>query len=225
MMMDEPDQGRIRKQLPYALLMVASFVVFNLGQVIHEAARWTDHGAGFMNGVVHLVLYCIIWGLLLIPWRLAVEGICMWRKWWRFRSAVVLAPAILFLLTAIASMLFFPPNPEKRFARFSKTSLPADCKNLKCHFEGGGIRDYDDAYVFETTPDEVQRLVREMKLKHDKAFGYDGFFLERPRDGFPDFRKWRGVTCYRSFNRNSSWFYKLITDHTHTRVYVIIGCI
>jgi hypothetical protein len=175
--------------------------------------------------VTHVMFYGVLWCLIVMPWSLAVAGIYIWRKWQRFRASLVLAPAVLFLVTGVGSLILYPETPEKRFSGFSGTSLPAVCRNLKYDFVGGGVRDYEDAYYFETTPDEVERLIREMKLEHDKTFGMEGHFKENPRAGFPDFRKWPEVASYKRFKKKDGWFYRIVTDQTRTRVYIIIGCI
>lgn len=215
------------KRLNFGLLLLISFALFNLGYIVDQTVRWSDHVHGFMNGVVHILFFGIAWCFYLLPWSLVVFALYRWRKWERFRTQWILAPALLVLLATIGGLLFQPPTPSRRFKNFAKTELPANAQNLHCHFTGGGVADYGDTYYFETTPQEVERIIAEMRLDEDEFYGREGLThtTVSPLVGCPDFSTWEGARQYRGWDDNQHWFYYLITDASRTKVYMMIGCI
>ena len=224
-MSEQPAQNQ--KRLHFGLLLLISFALFNLGYVVDQTFRWSTHAQGFINGVFHILFFGIAWCLYLLPWSLIVFGLYRWRGWKRFRSQWVLAPAVLVLLATIGGLLFQPPTPSKRFKNFAKTDLPANVRNLHYHFSGGGIADYGDTYYFETTPEEVDRIINEMNLEEDEFYGREGLThtTVSPLDACPDYSAWEGAKQYKGWDDNEHWFYYLITDATRTKVYMMIGCI
>jgi hypothetical protein len=226
MMSEEPIQDN-RKRLPFGLVLLISFALFNLGYVVDQTVRWSDHAQGFFNGVVHILVLGIAWCICLVPWSLVVFVLYRWRGWIRFRTQWVLAPAGLALLATLGGLLFQPPTPSSRFKSFANTELPPNARNLHYHFSGGGFADYGDTYYFETTPEEVGRIIGDLRLDVDESYGHGGLthasFAQLP--GCPDYSTWEGATQYRGWDDRKHWFYYLITDATRTKVYMMIGCI
>jgi hypothetical protein len=131
------------------------------------------------------------------------------------------------LLVAIGALIIHPPTPRNRFRSFAKIELPANAGNLHFHFTGGGIADYGDTYYFETTPGEVERIIRELNLSQDSAYGFEGNYhtsIEKI-PGCPDFHSWVGARQYRGNDADENWFYSLITNSSKTQVYMRICCI
>jgi len=225
-MNEEPAQGNT-KRLHFGLLLLISFVLFNFGYIVDQTVRWSDHAHGFLNGVFHIFFFGIAWCFYLLPWSAVMFALYRWRKWQRFRTQWVLAPAALVLIATIGGLLFQPPTPSKRFKNFAKTELPANVQNLHYHFTGGGIADYGDTYYFETTPEEVERIISEMRLDEDEFYGQEGLThtTVSPLADCPDFSTWDGAKQYRGWDDRQHWFYYLITDATRTKVYMMIGCI
>ena len=215
------------KRLHFGLLLLISFALFNLGYIIDQTVRWSDHSQGLVNGVFHILFFGIAWCVYLLPWSLVIRALYRWRKWRRFRTQWVLAPAVLVLLATIGSLLFQPPTPSKRFKNFAKTELPTNAQNLHYQFTGGGIADYGDTYYFETTPDEVDRIIAEMRLSEDELYGREGLTHTSvsPLADCPDFSTWDGAKQYKGWDDKQHWFYYLITDASRTRVYMMVGCI
>ncbi len=132
-------------------------------------------------------------------------------------------PALLVLISFLLSLVLDPPTPSQRFSRFAKTELPAKAGNLKFEFLGGGIADYCDTYYFETTPAEVDRLIREIGLVEDEFYTPSSYRFRKLPDA-PDPREWQGSRRFRKSDDRDLWFHELITDGTKTRVYVQIMC-
>lgn len=210
----------------FGLLLLISFTLFNIGYLVDQTVRWSDHGQGFLNGVCHILFLGLEWCFTLLPWSLVVFALYRWRKWQRFRTQWVLAPAVLVLFATLGGLLLQPPTPAKRFKNFAKIELPANVQNLHCHFTGGGIADYTDTYYFETTPEEVDRIISEMHLDEDSSYGQVGstYSIISPLADCPDFSTWKGAKQYRGGDDEQHWFYYLITDTTRTKVYMMIGC-
>lgn len=225
-MSEDPAQDD-KKRLHFGLLLLISFALFNLGYIVDQTVRWSDHAQGFFNGVVHILFFGIAWCFYLLPWSLIVFALYRWRGWKRFRTQWALAPAVLVLLAMIGGLLFQPPTPSRRFKGFAKTELPSNARNLHYHFSGGGVADYGDTYYFETTPDEVGRIIGDMRLEADEFYGREGLTHTSVSrlPGCPDFSTWKGAKQYKGWDDRQHWFYYLITDATRTKVYMMIGCI
>lgn len=214
------------KQLSFGLLLLISFATFNSGFIIDQTVRWSNHFQGLMNGLLHVMVYGMIWCIFLLPWSLLVFALYRWQKWKRFRAYWVLAPAVLALLVAIGALITHPATPQNRFRRFAKTELPSNIKNLHFHFAGGGFADYWDTYYFETTPEEVERIIQKLDLSHDKSYGFEGHYntsIEKI-PGWPDFSSWEGAKQYRGHDEKKHWFYSLITNSSETKVYILVCC-
>ncbi|MGE9269021.1 MAG: hypothetical protein ACQKBY_13090 [Verrucomicrobiales bacterium] len=211
----------------FAGLLALSFLLFNLGPVLEETARWTRPASGFRNGLFHVLLFGIIWFLFLFPWSLLIYGLYRWRNWRRFRSFWVLFPALLALFGSVAGLVFDPPTPEKRF--YSDTGIEwSPESHMKGHFlSGGGFIDMSDHYYFETSPAVVERLVQELKLEEEADYGVEDWVRVQIEllPGCPDYREWLNATYYTVFVEDSGWFYYLLTDETRTKVYLHAGCI
>ncbi|MCX6995696.1 MAG: hypothetical protein NTV49_01080 [Kiritimatiellaeota bacterium] len=213
------------ERLHFGLLLLISFALFNIGPIIDQTIRWTDHLHGFINGVFHILMFGIAWYIYILPWSLVIFALYRWRKWKRFRTHWVLAPVLLAVATTLWSLIVDPPTPTNRFKRFAHAELPSNARNLHFYFSGGGIADYSDTYYFETIPEEVDRLVARMNLEKDEFYGKEdvSYTPITALPGCPNFTAWNGAQQYR--HDNKGWFYYLITDASKTQVYILIGCI
>lgn len=221
--MSKADQ-KTSKPLHFGLLLLISFAIFNLGFIVEQTVRWSNHLEGFACGVFHVVFLGFAWCVYLLPWSLLIFVFYRWRKWRRFRAYWVLAPAVLFMLAPIGGLILYPPTPSHRFKHLAKTELPGDIQNLHFHFSGGGMADYSDTYYFETSPEEVDRLISDMGLEEDLNFHNkrsDTSVSALP--DCPDFTSWPDAKQYR--RHDDGWFYYLITDASKSRVYILIFCI
>lgn len=223
-MNENTKQGNYRRT-NFALLLLVSFTLVNLGYIIDQTIRWSDHVIGFYNGVVHVIFIGIAWCFWFLPWSLIIFALYRWRKWTRFRALWVLAPAVLVLLSILGGLVLNPPTPEWRFKAFAKTELPTNARNLHFDFSGGGVADYNDTYYFETTPEEVDRIIAEMGLRENGDYGRTEFAYAAISllPNCPDYSTWEDAKQY--LGDMESWRYYLITDASRTKVYIMIGCI
>jgi len=216
------------KQLNFCLLLLISFALFNIAYIVDQTFRWSDHLQGFMNGVVHIMLFGIVWSFYILPWTLLVFALYHWRKWKRFRTHWVLAPAVLALVVSIGSLIFDPPTPPNRFKKFAKANFPKNTENLYFHFSGGGLADYHDKYYFQTSPAEVDRLISELRLTEGGGYlnaaeiNYASFSNVT---GFPSEEGWQNSKVFARNNDETGWHYELRVDSSKTKVFIVIGCI
>ena len=137
----------------------------------------------------------------------------------------VLAPAVVAFLLPLLYLIINPPTASQRLATFGGAELPQDATELRYHFAGDGMTDYDDIYYFRCSSNETQRIISAMRLKKDDSFSVTGHLEFHPRPGWPDFRQWTGPVQYRRDDEPAGWSYYLLTDKRHEQVYISIGCI
>jgi hypothetical protein len=58
--------------MPFGLLLLISFAVFNLGYIVDQTLRWSDHLQGFANGIFHIMFSGIAWCMFLLPCILVI---------------------------------------------------------------------------------------------------------------------------------------------------------
>lgn len=218
------DSAGSNKQLHFGKVLLLSLCLFVVGIIVDETIRWTNVLHGFFNGLFHAMVYAFIWIWTALPWGLLVYAFYRWRGWGRFRTQLVLLPSFLMLLGHLGDLAFYPPTAKRRFRALAGAELPTGARDLHCFFSGGGIADYEDRYYFKCLPEDVKRLVREMKLEKDQTHNQTGshLFGWRSQD-WPDATKWAGASLYhRSVD---GWSYYLLASHDQTEVYIMIFCI
>lgn len=212
------------KRMHFALVLLISFILYNSGFILDQTVQWTDHYNGFINGIFHILVYSIVWCVEILPWSVLIYVLYRWKKWERFRTYWILAPAILILIGISASLILSPSTPAKRFKSFAKADLPTNATGLKFNFRGGGLADYGDTYYFKTSPNEVERLIMQMHLQKEEDFIADSSYTPiGTLPNCPDFKTWTNAKQYR--NHAGVWFYYLIVNGSKTEVYILIGCI
>ena len=109
-----------------------------------------------------------------------------------------LVPSILAICWVLVIFIVDPPAARSRFKKFTGVELPKNARDLGFSGEGGGLADFCDTYFFQSTPDEVDRLIRDLGLEEDtfwngrKSSGLPGL----PLPGCPDFRTWQNSRHY-----------------------------
>ncbi len=215
------------KRLHFAAVLFLSYLIFTAGMVIEQSMTWTNHFEGFMSGLFHGAIFGLFFCLIyMLPWSLIIFGIYRWKKLQRFRTQWMLGPSLLFALLIVGSLVIDPPTPSRRFKNFTKTEFPSNAKNVHYHFSGGGIADYGDTYYFETTPAEVDRLIKELGLEIDEYYGREDLShtIIKQLPGCQDFKLWKNAKKFSGSDGKQHWFYSLITDESRTRVYMDVGC-
>lgn len=174
-------------------------------------------------------------------WVGLIFGVFYFRKRKRFRTMCCLVP----LAALICFNLFDhykPPNPHRLFEGFTNTELPENAKSFQWDYYRRGGFDYfhDLTLYFETSPAEVDRLIREMDLTfimsksewasdlqdRDREFPVSPYeFTSNLGDG-PNIREWKGAVKYGKQHQGAGDFHKqsdLITNQSKTKVYIDIG--
>ncbi len=211
-------------RLNFGITLVISFVLFNSSFVIDQAARWSNHLQGAKNGITHIIVYAVLWFIFALPWALAVFAIFRWRRWKRFRTPIALLPAFLALGGVLLSLVISPPTPQRRFEAFTPSKLPQNVQNLRANYFGGGFVDYTDTYFFETTNDEIERLISDLELEPHTAYSRN-YSPIKQIEGWPDFKDWKGKEFYSGWDDDEHWFYYLLREESGTKVYLVVGCI
>jgi hypothetical protein len=214
------------KPLGFGALLAIPFGLANLGSIIEQTVRWTNPLHGFVIGLFHVFIYGFVWVLFALPLSLLIESLYRWRKWQRFRTHWVLAPAFIITAIPLGSLFVEPPFASTRFAKFTQTTLPENMQNFRCDLSGWGIGDYFDTYYFETTPEEFERLRMKMKLSQDAFFEQHNEHTTSIKvlPKWPDYRQWVSPVQYRG-ESTSGCFYCVITDASKRKVYIFIGTI
>lgn len=196
---------------------------FTAGAIVIDAAvRWTDHVEGLVSGLIHGVILSSVWGVLLLPWSIAIVGIYRWAGWLRFRSYWIMVPCFLLCVTQLGGLILDPPTHRNRFERSMKTSLPEHAQALCHHFSGGGFADYSDSYYFRSFPDEIEKLISNMRLQRDENFEtLNRFNCIKALPDAPDPALWKNASM---FSRDDGLrFYHLLVNAERTEVYVYFG--
>ena len=225
--MNRSIRRRRPKRLHFALLLFLSYLSFLCALIMEQTFDWTNHYDGFMNGLLQGSFFGILWCLMFVlPWGLILIKLNRWRGDQQSPTWSIMAPSILVVIYAIVSLLINPLDPAKRFKNFSNTELPSNAQDLNYRFTGGGIVDYSDTYYFKTTPEEVDRLIADLKLNEDPAFAVNRMtdYYFSPLPDSPDFSSWVGGKVFHGMDEIKNWYYYLLIDSTRTQVYLMIGC-
>jgi len=206
----EPVQEK--KPLNFGIVLLISFILFNLGFLVDFAAGWSNFFLGLTSGLFYLIFFSFAWGLVILPWSVVILALHDRFKWQRFRTQWALAPAVLMLIYTIGGLIVEPQTPSQRFNKFAHTELPHNVQDLHYSFSGGGITDYTDIYYFETTPEEVDRLISEMQLEVDMSSKRNGVIdgAIPTLDGAPDYSTWQGTQQYQGWAR---WWGVVLLPH------------
>ena len=108
--------------------------------------------------------------------------------------------------------------------------MPAEAEGLLYYFSGGGIADFGDTYYFRTSPEEIDRMLREMKLTGSGSLGEspwmerDGWVKEL-LPGFSGMAEWGEIKQYSRYDEERFWFFELAHDEAKTQVIIHLGCI
>lgn len=224
----EPIQPAKAPRLPFALLLVISYALFNLGLLIDQTIRWTDHWRGFQNGVAHILAFTFSWCFACLPWSLIIYALNEWKGYFAPRAVWVLAfPGAIFLAT-LAFLVLDPPTARARFKYVSGVALPATAQDVHASFSGGFFADHTDIYYFRIIQEEMTRLLEDLQFKDGRHFKSTHFPPDSPLNplpGCPDFRSWSDAQFYSGEIEGSPWFFNMIVNDTKTEAYVIFQTI
>lgn len=204
-----------KKPLSFGWVVLLSLHLLVLAFAIPETFRWTDRWTGFYIGLVTGGIFALMVAVLLLPVLLLVVKLLS--RWWKpgqFSRALMIAlPLVLLGVQVVDTATTSAPE---RFEGATDVALPANANNLRTYFSGGGLADRADEYYFETTPEEVDRLIRELALEErGEPYPRDWFRLSLPEP----LADWPGAVTYKGY-RSSMDFFVLITDGSRTRVFL-----
>jgi hypothetical protein len=203
------------------LLLVVSFGVFVSAIVLDQAVRWSNPIEGAINGIFQTVVTGFAWLLYVLPLTLLLHVFFRWRRWERYRTLALLGPAIACVLLVLVGFLVDPPTASRRLHQFTGARLPSSAREVRTHFTGGFLADFEDTYYFQCSPAETERLISALGLK--PADRYDQNWFDRaPFADWPDPSIWKERRVYRG--SRDHWSYYLATDASRQQVYLLVFC-
>ena len=138
----------------------------------------------------------------------------------RFRAICVVSSFVLSVVFSLVSSLMNQHTPESRFEGFTKTVLPKESEDLCYRFTGGGLGCHIDTYYFRTSAEEINRLIREMRLEKDNDFG-SGVLSKIAN--CPDFKDWgKAMTFGRRIDDDGRCYF-MVTNKSKTDAYIVIS--
>ena len=237
--MKKEETGRV-KPLHFVLALIVSFLLFNLGFIVDQTFRWSNPVEGFINGVLHMAFMGLAWCFFLLPWSLIIFALYRWRKWQRHRTAWLLAPAIAAFVLPIIGLVIERPTPRRTFAQMIVSPVPESVRNLKVFRSGGGVADYTYIIYFEIDPADFKTVIasRPFELSGRElnnvpifrtSWGTNTVRSEFRNSvgsaGWPSPYEWGEVEVYTYHTKDRGWFYHIITDKEHRKVYFDAGSI
>ncbi|MCW1885233.1 hypothetical protein OKA04_10880 [Luteolibacter flavescens] len=144
------------------IIFVAGWVSVILEKMVKLDSVISGGAEGFIGGIF------IAPFLLIITLPLAVLGSCIgsWKVWKRRRSWFTVGLPVLLLSIDTADVLYWKSRPWEGFEQVTGVPLSRDAKVERWVIDDGYGPLYDSAYTFEFTcsPEETERLIRELKL-------------------------------------------------------------
>ena len=225
--------GGERRPLRVGYVLLLGYAIIVGWQAIRGVATWSDwrlgliSGAGngvFVGGVVTLVIG--------VPWAIAIWFWFEKMGWSRWRTFILIVPALLVMAMGPLSFVNYlnTRTPPARFEQTTGCELPENLKNFRYHFSGGGFADYGDTYSFQTTPEEVDRLIREMELTGGGGEVEVCYWMEEDGGesgvlrGFPGVEGWESIEGHGWNDDHHHWYFELVHDETKTKVIIYLGC-
>ncbi len=165
---DMPEPSRSSRVLKVFFWIGTIWLAGWLGIIVTGAVSNTDvlQGAemGAMNGIVLSPLMLIV----TLPLGLLGWGIGTWNPLRRWRLWISLALPVLLPFSGIVGAAKDRLDPGRRFTRLTGVAFPASAKVVHWEFSGGGFADLLHTYELICTPEETDRLIRELKLAKNR---------------------------------------------------------
>jgi len=201
-----------KEPLSFGWVLLLSLHLLVLAIAIPEAFRWTDRWMGLVSGLISGGILALVGAVVLLPVVLVVKLLSRWWKPGRITRALLIGLPLVLLVVQLLN----PVNPAERFRSRTDVALPANLTGMRSYLSGGGFSDRIDEYYFETTQEEVDRLIRELALnERGEPYGLEQILSSLPETP----TDWPGAVSYYG-DRNSKVFYSLITDGARRRVWI-----
>ncbi len=168
--------------------------------------------------------------MLMVPLTLLAIGLWSWRGWLQeCRSLLALTPVLLVTLLISSDALAWRLRPAGRFGAVYHVALPADAREFRAFFSGGGFADTLDAFAFQTNPTATNALLAAHPFKEAMVSdwsakgGIAAHLFGQVGQDWPDPRTWPKARLYRynEIDTAGALYYDLITDETMTKVFII----
>lgn len=211
------------RQLHPALVLVASFFIFIGSFILNQVVRCSDLVDGIVSGLCFLPVSSIGWILDALLPGLLIYALYRWRRWKRFQAVAILSPALATLAFIIAGFIFDPPTPAHRLKKFTGADLPLSAHDLRTHFSGGGLADFEDTYFFRCSPADTEKLIKALDLSPASMELPPPTLLKAPFPSWPDPGTWSGSTLYQGWRDEGAWSYDLRTDPSREQVYLQVS--
>lgn len=176
----------------------------------NEGLRWSNFWSGFETAVFSLLILLIPPLILFVAawiWNLLCLRIIRPSRHPRLVRIAMVIPAFGLLTYSIVTR---PSSPE-RFEQITGVAFPENYSEAFFSHVGGGITDHSHVFVFNTSPEETERLIQELDL-HPRDSSDGGF--DQILEAHPD-----GKIYYRA-DEDRNWYYELVTDVTRTKVWI-----
>jgi hypothetical protein len=228
-MTEQVDSDEVRKSNKrlMRIVLLRSFLLFQSGGLLDMVVRSADVFGFLVDAMIQGIFLCIPWVILIAPLTFLLHFLYFRKRAKRICWPVIFTPSAVSWLVVAVGLVVYPPTVRGRFHLHGKAELPENVKNLKYEFTGGGgfLGDHIDDYYFQTTPDQVDRLIREMKfdVEEEKLSSADDYRYRL--SGFPDVFTWKNPKKYRRYWDLSGFYRCLITDESRTQVYISLKSI
>lgn len=208
---------------PFLTVSLLTWAASIAAQCIYETSRWSSPLSGVANGIGHLPLITVLFGILIMPLLgLLWVFLSFLQVTMRWKLAWALVPAMVLLGSSLTAVVFFPVDSRDRFYHWTGTVVPASAVDFRAFHSGGWMRDYFDVYYFEAESEAVTALLTTGLYERT-----DDYPISRRQplpigtlpSGWPNPTTWDGVEVYR---QEHTWgVCLLVTDSSRSRVMVI----
>lgn len=142
-----------------------------VGLIVEKMVELDSVPNGLHQGVMGGAFAAPFILILTLPLAWLGSRIGSWKKWRRYRTWFTLALPTLYVLMGVAGALKGCYFPQERFQRITGAEFPQDARVERCIFDNGfgPFYDWSCSYEFSCPAEETERLIREMKLKRDRA--------------------------------------------------------
>ncbi len=207
--MTEDNEDQPRLPIWRWTFLLTALILAALG--VDQGLRWS----GFWNGFESMIF---ILAFTVVPLLIIFAAALLWNAIWLrifnkrggrgWLKLIIISPAIGLVTSSVLTQ---PTSPE-RFEQITNVTFPETYSESRFHHYGGGLADHSHTFVFTTTPEETQRLIRELELSQKDSFSNQNF--EKLLQKYP------GGTIYHRAVDDRNWYYDLITDETQTKVWI-----
>ncbi|MBN1552411.1 hypothetical protein JW979_13135 [bacterium] len=166
----------------------------------------------------YLLMFSIGWCICVVPWSFIVFMVFRWRRINQRRTAWLLAPSILMLLTILAKDTY---SVRGMFEKVIMEPIPESVSDLKAFGVGGGFGNPQYLLYFRIDPNEFNTVLNSRPFKISST-SFDDIAPFYPSNwisyGWPNLKQWVDAEIYEVTIWNRSR-YRIITSKDHQQVF------